>query len=76
MLVLARKVDEAIVIGDNIMVKVVSVENGVVKLGIEAPKDVAILRDELAREVAEINKSALHKSDEEALRSLGKLLGQ
>lgn len=76
MLVLARKVDEAIVIGDNIMVKVVSVENGVVKLGIEAPKDVAILRDELAREVAEINKSALHKSDEEELRSLGKLFGK
>ncbi|QOP41901.1 carbon storage regulator CsrA [Sulfurimonas marina] len=76
MLVLARKVDESIVIGDNIVVKVVAVENGVVKLGIDAPKDVAILRDELAREVALSNKAALHKSDEDELKSLGKLLGK
>ncbi|WP_304545366.1 carbon storage regulator CsrA [Sulfurimonas microaerophilic] len=76
MLVLARKVDESIVIGDNIVVKVVAVENGVVKLGIDAPKDVAILRDELAREVALSNKAALYKSDEDELKSLGKLLGK
>jgi carbon storage regulator len=76
MLVLARKVDEAIVIGDDIVIKVISVENGVVKLGIDAPKDVSILRDELAREVALSNKAALHVSDEDELKSLGKLLGK
>lgn len=76
MLVLARKIDEAIVIGDNIVVKVIAVENGVVKLGIEAPKEVSILRDELAREVALSNKAALHVSDEDELKSLGKLLGK
>ncbi|WP_428738087.1 carbon storage regulator CsrA [Sulfurimonas sp.] len=76
MLVLARKVDEAIVIGDNIVVKVIAVENGVVKLGIDAPKEVSILRDELAREVALSNKAALHKSDENELKSLGELLGK
>lgn len=76
MLVLARKVDEAIVIGDDIVIKVISVENGVVKLGIDAPKDISILRDELAREVALSNKAALHVSDEDELKSLGKLLGK
>lgn len=76
MLVLGRKEDEAIFIGDNIMVKVVSVENGIVKLGIEAPKNVTILREELAREVAASNKSANHKSDADELFSLGKLLGK
>lgn len=76
MLVLARKIDESIVIGDDIVVKVISVDNGVVKLGIDAPKDVSILRDELAREVALSNKAALHASDEDELKSLGKLLGK
>lgn len=76
MLVLARKVDESIVIGDDIVVKVVSIDNGVVKLGIDAPKDVSILRDELAREVALSNKAALHATDEDELKSLGKLLGK
>ncbi|MFT7860691.1 MAG: carbon storage regulator CsrA [Sulfurimonas sp.] len=76
MLVLARKVDESIVIGDDIVVKVVSVDNGVVKLGIDAPKDVSILRDELAHEVALSNKAAVSKGDEEKLKSLGKLLGK
>ncbi len=59
MLVLARKLDESIVIGENIVVKVVAVENGSVKLGIEAPKDVAIIRSELIDEVTASNKAAV-----------------
>lgn len=76
MLVLARKVDEAILIGDEIVVKVVSVDNGVVKLGIEAPKSVSILRDELAKEVAKSNKEALRITDEASLKSLSEMLGK
>ncbi len=38
MLVLARKLDESIVIGDNIVVKIVAIDNGVVKLGIRSSK--------------------------------------
>lgn len=76
MLVLGRKVDESIVIGDNIMIKVVSVENGVVKLGIDAPKDVSILREELVQEVAAANKASLHVTDENEIRSLSNLLGK
>jgi carbon storage regulator len=47
MLVLARKLNETIQIGDKIEVMVVDIQNGVVKLGINAPRDVQITRKEL-----------------------------
>ena len=47
MLVLSRKTEEAIQIGDEITVKVLSVKGGIVRLGFEAPKDVSIMRSEL-----------------------------
>ena len=51
MLVLSRKLDESIVIGDDIVIKVISIENGSVKLGIDAPKSVSIIRSELLEDV-------------------------
>lgn len=47
MLVLSRKVTERIRLGDNIVVTVVRVSGDRVRLGIEAPADVLVLRDEL-----------------------------
>ncbi len=67
MLVLTRKADDSIVIGDNITIKVVSVEGGVVKLGIDAPKDISIIRSELLKEVENSNKAASHKMDDSFL---------
>jgi carbon storage regulator CsrA len=49
MLVLTRKLNERIVIGDNIRITVVGIRGHHVRLGIEAPQDVTILRDELQR---------------------------
>ena len=49
MLVLSRKRDMAVGIGPNIEVKVPSIRNRQVKLGIEAPSNVRIWRDELCR---------------------------
>jgi carbon storage regulator CsrA len=49
MLVLTRKLNERIMIGDNIRIIVVGVRGNHVRLGIEAPPEVTILRDELAR---------------------------
>jgi carbon storage regulator len=46
-LVLSRKVGEAVVIGGNVRVRVVSIRGTQVRLGVEAPDDVAILRQEL-----------------------------
>jgi carbon storage regulator len=47
MLVLSRKVGETIRIGDGIILTVVSVRNSQIRLGIEAPADVVVLRQEI-----------------------------
>ena len=47
MLVLSRKVGEEIVIGDNIRVRVVSVQGNQIRLGFDAPREVSIQRAEL-----------------------------
>lgn len=49
MLVLSRRTTEKILIGDDIVVKVVEVRpDGYVRIGIEAPRDVRVLREEVA----------------------------
>jgi carbon storage regulator len=47
MLVLSRKLGEKIYIGDNICITVVDIDRGKIRLGIEAPRDVPIYRQEL-----------------------------
>lgn len=48
MLVLTRKVGESILIGDDIVITVFETDGKKAKIGIEAPQDVLIMRDELA----------------------------
>jgi carbon storage regulator len=48
MLVLSRKLGERIVIGDQIVVTVVKLDHGQVRLGIEAPREIAVFREEIA----------------------------
>lgn len=59
MLVLSRKLNEKIIIDDNIEVTVVGIENGKVRLGIEAPEEIEIMRKELLEDVKEENKEAV-----------------
>ena len=47
MLVLSRKKEEEIRISDEVTIKVISIKGGVVRLGIDAPKEVSIVRSEL-----------------------------
>lgn len=47
MLVLSRKVGESVMIGDDIVVTVVRFDNGAVRLGIEAPRELPVARNEL-----------------------------
>ncbi|NLV22461.1 MAG: carbon storage regulator CsrA [Syntrophomonadaceae bacterium] len=58
MLVLTRKVDEGIVIGDNIKIRVIAVEGNKVKLGVVAEKDIPIIREEILESVKNENLSA------------------
>jgi carbon storage regulator len=53
MLILTRKIDQSIVIQGNITIMVLGVERDRVKLGIQAPADVAVLRQELVSEESE-----------------------
>jgi carbon storage regulator len=53
MLVLTRKTNERILIGDDIRITVVGIRGNHVRIGLEAPTDVPILRDELKRRDAE-----------------------
>ncbi len=57
-LVLTRKKGEALVIGDDIKIVILSVSGDSVKVGIEAPRDVKILRAELVEAVKDINVKA------------------
>jgi len=74
MLVLARKLDEAITIGDNIVVKVISVEKGVVKLGIDAPSEITIVRNELLEDVKDANIAAAKETSQQDVSALSKLI--
>ena len=57
MLILSRKLEEAIWLGDNIQIKIMGIEKGSVKIGIEAPSDVTILRQELKERWEQISPS-------------------
>ena len=58
MLALTRKKNEAIIIDDNIEIKVLEILGDKVKLGISAPKEVSIYREEIYLQVLESNKRA------------------
>ncbi len=51
MLVVTRKIGERILIGDKVVVTVVKIGNGGVRIGVEAPPEMAIVREELAEQL-------------------------
>jgi len=58
MLVLSRKKNESVMIGDNIEVKVIAIEGDQVRIGIEAPRDIQVYRREVYLAIQEENKLA------------------
>lgn len=74
MLVLTRKIDESIIIGDDIRITVVEVRHDQVKLGITAPRDIPVHREEVYREIQEENKRALAAGKTPDLQDLAHLL--
>jgi len=58
MLVLTRRAGESVVIGGNVVVTVVEVRGDVVRVGIEAPREVQVHREEVFRAVREANLAA------------------
>ena len=60
MLIITRKKGQSIMIGDNIEITVSKLDDGSVKLGIDAPKDMTILRKEIYEEIKKENKAAMN----------------
>lgn len=73
MLALTRKKDEAIIIDGKITIKVLEIVEGKVRLGIEAPKDMSIHREEIYVSIEESNKDA-RQTNKEALKALTSLI--
>lgn len=73
MLILSRKVDEQIKIGENITLTIIEVRGEQVKIGIEAPKSVKVFREEVLAAIQRENKLASN-TDEHSLDSLSKFL--
>lgn len=67
MLVLTRKVNEEILVNDNIEIKIVSIEGNHVRIGINAPKSVSIHRKEVYEKIKEENVSAVKSSKDNLL---------
>ena len=70
MLALARKVNESIMIGNDIEITVLEIKGDQIKLGVKAPKSVPIYRKELYVQIQEENKQAGRAVDVEALKVL------
>lgn len=62
MLVLSRKINEAIMIGDNVRIVIVAVERDQVKVGIEAPRDIPVHRSEVYEEIQRSNRLAAEQA--------------
>ncbi|TFH03720.1 MAG: carbon storage regulator CsrA [Spirochaetales bacterium] len=73
MLILARRINERIVIGDNIHISVVDIRGDQVKLGIEAPRNVKVFRQEVFDAIQAENREAAQSSTT-ALPSLDSFL--
>jgi carbon storage regulator len=73
MLILSRKIGEAVVLDEKITVRVIEVSKGVVRLGFDAPNDMLILREELEEEIKQANIEAQSSTkDVEAIKDLSK----
>ena len=73
MLILARKIDEEIKIGQDITVTLIEIHGDQVKIGVEAPKDVRVFRQEVFDAIQKENKAAVASSEKESLDKISKL---
>jgi len=73
MLILARKIDEKIKIGQDITITLIEIHGDQVKLGVEAPKNVRVFRQEVFDAIQSENKAAAAIPEQKALDEISKL---
>lgn len=71
MLVLTRRPGESIVIGDDIVITIVEVKGGQVRVGIDAPRQIRVYREEVYNEVRQQNLDAARSADDAKARLRG-----
>jgi carbon storage regulator len=69
-LVLSRKLNQAIMIGDDVRIVVVAVDRDTVKLGIEAPRSIPVHRSEVYEEIQRTNRAAAVEAPEAAAETV------
>lgn len=65
MLILTRRIGESVIVGDNISISVLGVKGSQVRLGIEAPKDISVHREEIYQRIQLEKTQQESKKDEE-----------
>lgn len=76
MLILARKLNESIMIGDEVEVIVIEMKGDQVKLGIRAPRNVAVHRSEVYQEIRDQNTQAAQTPAPESLDTIANLFNK
>ena len=61
MLILTRRINESLVIGDNVTVTILGVKGNQVRIGVDAPRDVSVHREELAQKDDETSASRTYR---------------
>ncbi len=74
MLILTRKADESIYLGNDIMIKVLETTKYGTKIGIDAPKEMLILRGELKDQIKDANLQANSSPDNKTIKDFRKML--
>lgn len=70
MLILSRKIDQKIRIGDDISLTIIEIRGDQVKIGVEAPKNVKVFRQEVFDEIQKENRAAAEEISTESLKKL------
>ncbi len=70
MLVLSRKLNDEIVVGDDVVIRIVKIKGNTVRLGISAPQDVSIMRGELPQRSVEFTLDIDTSQDDDLGQSL------
>jgi carbon storage regulator len=72
MLVLTRRAGESVMIGDDVVITVLEARGDVIRLGIQAPRDVQVHREEVWKELQAVNREAASPTEDavQALKSM------